>query len=107
MSVELTESAARRIREQLKSRGHGIGLRVGISRTGCSGYGYRLDYADELGEQDLVFESHGAKVVVSHDDLPLLEGLTIDFVREGVNRVFRFRNPKARATCGCGESFTV
>lgn len=107
MAIELTEAAARRIEEQLKKRGSGIGLRLGVRKGGCSGYSYRLDFADQIGEEDLVFESRGVKVVVSREDLPLLDGLVIDFRREGLNATFRFHHPRAKATCGCGESFTV
>lgn len=107
MSIELTASAARRINQQLQDRGHGLGLRLGISKTGCSGYGYKLDYADEVAADDLVFDQHGAKLVVRQADLELLDGLRVDFRREGLNQVFRFDNPNAKALCGCGESFTV
>lgn len=107
MSIELTASAARRINLQLQDRGHGLGLRLGISKTGCSGYGYKLDYADEVAADDLVFDQHGAKLVVRQADLELLDGLRVDFRREGLNQVFRFDNPNAKALCGCGESFTV
>ncbi len=107
MSITLTENAARRIKEQLAQRGRGLGLRLSITRTGCSGYGYKLDFADELGDGETVFEAHGARVLVGNDDLKLLDGLRIDFVRDGLNRIYRFDNPNAKATCGCGESFTV
>ncbi|MGB1581327.1 MAG: HesB/IscA family protein [Nevskiales bacterium] len=107
MAIELTQSAAQRITEQLHSRGSGLGLRVQVKETGCSGYGYVMDYADEIGESDIVFEGHGAKLVVDPDSLQLLDGSTLDFVREGLNRMFRFNNPNATGACGCGESFTV
>lgn len=107
MSIELTESAAHRIQRQLSERGRGLGLRLGISKTGCSGYGYKLDYADEITENDQVFECHGASLVVRQQDLELLDGLRIDFRREGLNQVYKFENPNAKALCGCGESFTV
>ena len=107
MAIELTPSAARRIQQQLKQRGHGVGLRLGISKTGCSGYGYKLNYAEQVSEDDTVFDQHGATLVVRSEDLKLLDGLRVDFRREGLNEVFRFDNPNAKALCGCGESFTV
>ena len=107
MSIELTESAAERIRQQLDERGGGLGLRVGIKESGCSGYSYLMDFADELREDDIVFEGHGAKLVVDPDSLRMLDGSTLDFVREGLNRMFRFKNPNVKDACGCGESFTV
>ncbi len=107
MAIRLTEAAARRILEQLEKRGRGIGLRLGVRRGGCSGYSYTLDYADQVGPEDVVFESYGAKVVVSREDLELLDGLQIDYRREGLGAVFRFDHPRAKATCGCGESFSV
>ena len=107
MSIALTESAARRIQSQLASRGKGLGLRVGVKKSGCSGYAYTLDYADLAGAEDEVFESHGAKVVVKREHLPMLQGLTLDFQREGLNEAFKFRNPNVKGECGCGESFAV
>ena len=105
MSITLSESAANRIRRQLDERGAGIGLRIGVTTTGCSGNAYKLDYADEVGDEDAVFEQHGAAVVVSKRDLPMLDGLNVDFRREGINEVYRFDNPNATGLCGCGESF--
>ena len=107
MSIQLTESAARRIQQQLKDRGRGLGLRVGIKASGCSGYAYVLDYADQADQDEVVFESHGAKVLVARDTLPMLDGLVVDFRKEGLNEVFKFENPNAEALCGCGESFSV
>jgi iron-sulfur cluster assembly protein len=105
VSVLLTESAAKRIQTQLRERGKGLGLRLGIKKAGCSGYAYTLDYADAADAADLVFEEHGAKVVVAKDDLPKLDGITVDYRREGLSEAFRFINPQAKALCGCGESF--
>lgn len=105
MSISLTEAAAHRIQRQLTERGSGLGLRLGVTTTGCSGHAYKLDYADTVEDGDVTFEEHGAKVVVSKRDLPLLDGLRVDFRREGLNEVFRFDNPNATALCGCGESF--
>ena len=94
-----------RIQQQLKERGRGLGLRLGVRKAGCSGFAYTLDYADEVGANDLLFEADGAKVVVSKDDLPKLEGITVDYTREGLSEAYRFKNPQAKAMCGCGESF--
>ena len=107
MSIQLTESAARRVQQQLEARGRGLGLRVGIKASGCSGYAYLLDYADAAGPDEVAFECHGAKVFVARDTLPMLDGLVVDFRREGLNEVFKFDNPNAEALCGCGESFSV
>lgn len=107
MSIQLTESAARRIQQQLRQRGTGLGLRVGVKKSGCSGHAYTLDYADALGPEDQVFEQHGATVVVRRDDLMLLDGMTLDFQKQGLNQAFKFLNPNAKAYCGCGESFTT
>ena len=107
MSIQLTESAAKRIQQQLKDRGRGIGLRVGIKASGCSGYAYVLDFADQAEPGEVAFESHGAKVFVARDALPMLDGVVVDFRREGLNEVYKFENPNAEALCGCGESFSV
>ncbi|MDD3764799.1 MAG: iron-sulfur cluster assembly accessory protein [Nevskiales bacterium] len=107
MSVQLTTQAAERIRQQIAQRGNGLGLRVGVRKSGCSGYAYTLDYADAIEADDTVFEQHGATVVVRRDDLSLLDGLTLDYQKQGLNEAFKFLNPKAKAYCGCGESFTV
>jgi len=107
MTIQVTESAAQRIQAQLARRGKGVGLRVGVKKSGCSGYAYVLDYADEVGSNDETFDAHGAKVVVARDHLPMLNGLTLDFQREGLNEAFKFRNPNVTGECGCGESFAV
>ena len=107
MSITLTEKAAKQIAKQLEKRGKGIGLGLGVKKAGCSGFAYVVDYADELTETDQVFEQHGVKVIVKSDDLALLDGVEVDYAREGINEAFRFNNPKAKGTCGCGESFTV
>lgn len=106
-ALQLTQAAAQRIKTQLAERGHGIGLRLGLRKSGCSGYMYTMDYADEVTETDDVFTAHGASVVVDRKYLDVLHGTTVDFRREGLNRMFRFDNPHARNACGCGESFTV
>lgn len=105
MSVQLTEAAARRIQTQLAQRGRGVGLRLAVRQAGCSGYAYVMDYADEVGPGDTVFDAHGAKVIVAGKDLPMLDGIRLDFRREGLSEAFRFDNPNAKALCGCGESF--
>jgi iron-sulfur cluster assembly protein len=107
MAIQLTESAARRIQDQLDKRGRGLGLRVGVKASGCSGYSYIIDYADEISPEDQVFEAHGARLVVDAKSLPILEGTTLDFQREGLNQMFRFLNPNAKDACGCGESFSI
>ena len=106
-AVSLTASAAKRIQQQLARRGSGLGLRVGAKRSGCSGWAYTLDYADAVGSDDTVFESHDAKVVVARPHLEQLSGITVDFQRDGLNERFAFINPNVKGTCGCGESFAV
>lgn len=107
MSVTLTETAAERVRGYLESRGSGEGLRFGVKTTGCSGYAYVVDLADEVGPDDHVFESHGVKVIVKDEALELVDGTEIDYRREGLNETFHFENPKVKDSCGCGESFSV
>ncbi len=107
MSVSLTASAADRVRSFLASRGRGVGLRLAVKKTGCSGFAYVVNYADEVGQGDAVFESAGVKVIVDPDSLRYVDGTEIDFVREGLNEAFKFRNPNVRGECGCGESFSV
>jgi iron-sulfur cluster assembly protein len=107
MAILLTESAADRVRSHLAKRGAGIGLRVGIKKTGCSGFAYVVNYADEIRPEDSVFEARGVKVVVDRTSLPLIDGTLVDFVKQGLNEAFKFQNPKAKGECGCGESFNV
>jgi iron-sulfur cluster assembly protein len=108
MTIQLTEAAARRVETMLEKRGSGRGLRLGTRKSGCSGFAYVVDYADEIGADDHVFECHGVTVVVDADSLPLLEGMEIDYVRtNALNEGFEFRNPNVKDTCGCGESFSV
>lgn len=106
MSVSLSESAAERVRHFLHSRGHGVGLRLGVKRTGCSGYAYVVNYADSVNSGDTVFEDRGVKVIVDADSLAFVDGTEVDFVRHGLNEAFKFRNPRAKSECGCGESFS-
>ena len=107
MAVTLSPAAADRVRSFLAARGHGVGLRLGVKRTGCSGYAYVVNYAEDIGPGDTVFEDRGVKVVVDSGSLELVDGTVVDFVKHGLNEAFKFRNPKARAECGCGESFSV
>jgi iron-sulfur cluster assembly protein len=107
MPVTLTPAAADRVKSFLSSRGHGIGLRLGVRQTGCSGYAYVVNYAEEVGSGDTVFEDQGVTVVVDAGSLALVDGTEVDFVRHGLNEAFRFKNPRARSECGCGESFSV
>ncbi|MGR9044317.1 MAG: HesB/IscA family protein [Gammaproteobacteria bacterium] len=107
MAISITESAAKQIAKQLEKRGKGIGLRLGVKKSGCSGYAYTIDYADEIGEDDKVFEHYGVKVITSRADLAVIDGIELDFRREGINEAFKFNNPNVTATCGCGESFAV
>lgn len=107
MAIGLTESAAERVRSHLEKRGSGLGLRVGIKKTGCSGFAYVVNYADEVGPSDVVFEARGVRVVVDSASLPLIDGTVVDFVKQGLNEAFKFQNPKAKGECGCGESFNV
>jgi iron-sulfur cluster assembly protein len=107
MSVSLTPSAAERVRSFLEKRGHGVGLRLGVKKTGCSGFAYVVNYADDVGDGDVVFEQQGVKVIVDSDSLRYVDGTEIDFVRQGLNEAFKFRNPNVRGECGCGESFNV
>jgi iron-sulfur cluster assembly protein len=107
MSVTLTENAARQIKKQLEKRGKGIGLKLGVKKSGCSGFAYALDYADTLNENDAVFENFGVKVIVAEADIEFVDGIELDYRREGINEAFQFNNPNVKGTCGCGESFSV
>ena len=107
MTISLTESAAHRVKTFLAARGHGVGLRLGVRKTGCSGFAYVVNYADEVHDGDLVFEDRGVKVCVDPESLPLIDGTIVDFVKQGLNEAFRFRNPNVKGECGCGESFNV
>ena len=107
MAITLTESAADRVRDYISRRGTGIGLRLGIKKTGCSGFAYTVNYADEVSDDDVVFDTADVKVIVDKDSLEYIDGTEVDYVREGLNEAFRFRNPRATGECGCGESFSV
>ena len=107
MAISLTPSAADRVKNFLIHRGHGVGLRLGVKATGCSGYAYVVNYADEIEADDVVFEDQGVKVIVDRKSLGYIDGTQIDFVKQGLNEAFKFRNPNVKGECGCGESFTV
>ena len=107
MSISITTAAAEHIARCLKDRGEGEGLRVNVKPSGCSGYAYDLDFADTIEVNDAVFEAHGAKVIVDKEKLSLLDGMEVDYVKEGLNSFFRFNNPRVKDECGCGESFSV
>ncbi len=106
MAISLTPSAAERVRSFLNRDG-GLGLRLGVKKTGCSGFAYVVNYADEVSANDIVFEQHGVKVVVDSGSLPLIDGTEVDFVKQGLNEAFQFRNPNVTGQCGCGESFSI
>ena len=107
MAVTLTERAASRVQNFLNSRGKGVGLRIGVKTSGCSGMAYSLEFADEFDDEDLTFESHGVKLLVDTKSLAYLDGTELDYAKEGLNEGFKFNNPNVKDTCGCGESFNV
>lgn len=107
MAVTLSERAAKHVSTFISKRGKGVGIRLGVRTSGCSGMAYKLEFADEALDEDLVFESHGVKVLVDPKSLPYLDGTELDFVREGLNEGFQFNNPNVKDACGCGESFNV
>lgn len=107
MSITLTENAAKHIQQQLAKRGKGLAFRIGIKRSGCSGFSYTFDYADEITSDDQLFESYRTKIVVDKSSLPYLDGSKIDFSKDGLNSSFKFINPNIDNTCGCGDSFSV
>ena len=107
MAVTMTQAAATHVQNFLTKRGKGMGLRLGVKTTGCSGMAYKLEYADAVEGDDQVFESFGVKLLVDPKSLPYIDGTELDFVREGLNEGFKFNNPNVKDECGCGESFTV
>jgi iron-sulfur cluster assembly protein len=107
MAVSLSPAAARHVNRYLTKRGKGVGVRLAVRTTGCSGLAYTLEYVDELAPEDLVFEEHGVKVLVDPKSMAYIDGTQLDYVREGLNEGFRFNNPNERDKCGCGESFRV
>lgn len=107
MSITLTASAAERIKSFLDNRGKGVGLRLGVKTTGCSGMAYIIEFADEIDDDDNVFEDKGVKVLIDPKSLIYLDGTEVGFTKEGLNEGFKFNNPNVKDSCGCGESFTV
>jgi iron-sulfur cluster assembly protein len=105
--ITITEVAAQRVSNFLESRGKGEGIRLGVKTSGCSGYAYTLEFVDVLDENDTVIEDNGVKLFVDPKSILYLQGMEVDFVKEGLNEGFKFNNPNVKAECGCGESFTV
>lgn len=106
MSIQLTDSAAKRVKQFIEKE-HGSALRLGVRKTGCSGWAYEVSIASVLEKNDEIFEDKGIKIVVDNESLPYLQGSKIDFTQSGLNRTFQFENPNATDECGCGESFTI
>ncbi len=107
MGVSITEAAASHVQRHLDSRGSGMGIRVGVRTSGCSGMAYVLEFVDDVAPEDQMFEGHGVRVYVDPKSMVYLEGTELDFVKEGLNEGFQFNNPNVAGECGCGESFTV
>ena len=107
MPITLTAPAAKQVTRQIAKRGAGVGVRLGVTTSGCSGLSYKLEYVDEQLPEDVVFEDHGVKVLVDPKSLAYIDGTELDFVREGLNEGFKFHNPNERDRCGCGESFRI
>ena len=107
MAVTLTDRAAQHVQRYIEKRGKGVGLRLGVKTTGCSGLAYKLEFADEIAPEDTTFESNGVRVLIDPKSLAYLDGTELDFVKEGLNEGFKFNNPNEKDRCGCGESFNV
>ena len=107
MAVTLTEKAAEHVARFIAKRGRGVGVRLGVKTTGCSGLAYKLEFVDQPAAEDLTFESFGVKVLVDPKSLPYIDGTELDYTREGLNEGFKFNNPNVKSECGCGESFKV
>src|SRR5512140_4009734 len=107
MAVTLTDRAAEHVQRYMQKRGKGVGLRLGVKTTGCSGLAYKLEFADEIRPEDQAFECNGVRVLIDPKSLAYLDGTELDFVREGLNEGFKFNNPNEKDRCGCGESFNV
>jgi iron-sulfur cluster assembly protein len=107
MAITLTQAAAEHVQASLARRGKGVGLRLGVRSSGCSGLAYKLEFADAIAAEDETFESHGVKVLVDQKSLPFIDGTELDYTREGLNEGFKFNNPNVKDQCGCGESFNV
>jgi iron-sulfur cluster assembly protein len=106
-AVTLSERAAVHVQKFLAKRGKGVGLRLGVRTTGCSGMAYKLEFVDASSSEDTRFESHGVAIFVDPKSLPYLQGMELDYTREGLNEGFKFNNPNEKDRCGCGESFRV
>ena len=107
MAITLTEPAAERVRSFLSNRGAGLGVRLGVRTSGCSGMAYVLEFVDQVDDEDLVFEDRGVKVIIDQKSLVYLDGTELDYGREGLNEGFKFNNPNVKDACGCGESFNI
>jgi iron-sulfur cluster assembly protein len=107
MGITITEAAAKRVQTFLANRGKGLGVRLGVRTSGCSGMAYEMEFVDEIREDDQVFEDRGVKVIIDAKSLVYLDGTEVDYAREGLNEGFKFNNPNAKSACGCGESFGV
>ncbi|QMU62630.1 MAG: iron-sulfur cluster assembly protein IscA [Gammaproteobacteria bacterium] len=107
MSISLTDSAATHVKNYLDKRGKGVGVRLGVKTTGCSGMAYTIEFADQVENEDQVFEDKGVKVIINPKSMVYLSGTELDFTREGLNEGFKFTNPNEKDRCGCGESFSV
>ena len=107
MAVTLTDRAANHVQRYIEKRGKGVGLRLGVKTTGCSGLAYKLEFADDVKPEDQVFEANGVRVLIDPKSLAYLDGTELDYVREGLNEGFKFNNPNEKDRCGCGESFNV
>jgi iron-sulfur cluster assembly protein len=105
--IQVTETAAKKIKQNLTRRGSGVGIRIGVRTTGCSGLAYVLEYVDRINDEDTVFESQDVRVIVDAKSLPILGDLDVDYVRQGLNEGFEFNNPNEKDRCGCGESFRI
>jgi len=105
--IKLTESAVSRVEEMVAKREAAIGLRIGVTESGCSGYSYAMDFAESVNDNDTVIEQDGVKVIVDEASMPILDGIELDFVKQGLNQTFKFNNPNVVSSCGCGESFST
>jgi len=105
--IKLTESAVSRVEEMVAKREAAIGLRIGVTESGCSGYSYAMDFAESVNDNDTVIEQDGVKVIVDEASMPILDGIELDYVKQGLNQSFKFNNPNVVSSCGCGESFST
>ncbi len=105
--IKLTDSAVNRIEEMVSKREAAIGLRIGVTESGCSGYSYAMDFAESVNDNDTVVEQDGVKVIIDEASMPILDGIELDYVKQGLNQSFKFNNPNVVSSCGCGESFST